>query len=151
MNRTIKFRGKEIKTGQWVYGLYTQGSFIDPVNNTETVRHIIHSDMLYDVSENTVGQFTGLLDKNGKEIYEGDIVKNKEIGSYGCEYIGVVKYYESDCKFGIDITATYRFTKRLLFTEGECSFNDGHCTITYTNEYYVIGNIYDNPELLKSL
>ena len=98
---------------------------------------------------NTLGQYTGLKDKNGKEIYEGDIVKNKEVGGYGMVYIGVVKYYEEDCRFGIDLTATNKFTKRCLFTVGKCSFNDGHCTIEYYNEYEVLGNIHDNPELLK--
>ena len=103
----------------------------------------------YEVETHTIGQFTGLHDKNGKEIYEGDIVRKKEIGGYGLEDIGVVRYYEEDCRFGIDTTTTNKFTKRLLFTDGECSFDDGKYTITYHNEYEVLGNIFDNPELLK--
>ena len=154
MTREIKFRAKIVmdikpfamKKGHWVEGYYYEdlqdgewSSWIQECND------IIH----YKVDKDTLGQFTGLLDKNGKEIYEGDIVKNKEIGGYGFENVGVVKYYENDSRFAIDTTSTYKFTKRVLFTEGECSFNDGYCTIKYTNEYYVIGNIHDNPELLK--
>lgn len=154
--REIKFRGRNY-CGLWMYG------YLMP-----TPKPIIHLDdkfsicvstsglmsvdrVNYEVETHTIGQFTGLHDKNGKEIYEGDIVKNKEVGGYGLEYIGVVRYYEEDCRFGIDTTITNKFTKRLLFTDGECSFNDGHCTIEYYNEYEVLGNIFDNPELLKGV
>ena len=148
----IKFRAKTYKDkfysdlapSKWVYGFITQ------FPKDFTWMHI-SSDKQVMVMPDTVGQFTGLHDKDGNEIYEGDIVKNKEVDGYGLEHTGVVRYYEKDCRFGIDTTTTNKFTKRLLFTDGECSFNDGHCTIKYYNEYEVLGNIFDNPELLKSL
>lgn len=146
--RTIKFRGKDIKTGKWVYGYYAGKGVIIPFDKVNYDLGYINDSECHYCDPNTIGQFTGLTDKNCKEIYEGDIVKIKEIGGYGMEYIGVVKYYDKDCRFGIDTTATNEFAERVLFTEGECRFNDGYCTITYINEYEVLGNIHDNIELL---
>lgn len=136
--RTIKFRGKEVNSDQWVHGFYTQGSFIDPVNNTGTIRHLIDSDMLYDVDSATVGQFTGLLDKDGKEIYEGDILAVEGIP------FGVVRWHEDGYFFIDDSTGgvvpndTYRALGEMIRF-----FNRTDKT------YSVIGNIHDNPELLR--
>lgn len=145
--RTIKFRGKTLNQ-KWVYGdllHYTNRS----ESNDDSI--IVTDNNFNIVTPETVSQFTGLLDKNGREIYEWDIVRKKEIGGYGLERIGVVRYYEKDCRFGIDFTATDKFWKRGLFIEGETQMEDGHCTHTYTLEYEVLGNIFDNSELLKNL
>ena len=152
MTREIKFIGKvkhhdpmtNPKNG-WVEGYYLQD-----LTQGEMRSYIFNCPCCWEVIPKTIGQFTGLLDKNGKEIYEGDIVHKKEIGGYGYEYIGVVRYYEKDCRFGIDLTATDNFSKRALFTDGEVQENDGYCTVTYTLEYEVLGNVFDNPELLKT-
>ena len=128
--RTIKFRGKNIETGEWVYGFYTQGGYIRE-DGTTKVRHIIHSDILYDVEEETVGQFTGLVDKNGVEIYEGDIIGNKEIGC------GYEIFYDKEI-------ASFRM-------RGSEEFENFRINKHWIKEYKreVIGNIHDNPELLK--
>lgn len=144
--REIKFRGKDVESGEWRYGSLTTY----PDGRCEIVVFDDGEILDYEVDAQSVGQFTGLVDKNGKEIYEGDIVKNKEVGGYGWERMGVVRYYDKDCRFGIDITATNKFSTRILFTEGECTINDGYCTIKYTNEYEVQGNIHDTPNLLHN-
>ena len=150
MTREIKFRGKDVDTGGWIDGdlIQRKGYYPGIMFPYESGGKVRYGECV--VEPGTVGQFTGLLDKNGKEIYEGDVVKVKEIGGYALEYIGVVRYYTEDCRFGIDTSLTNKFTKRILFTKEKISLNDGYCTITYTNEYEIIGNVFDNPELLKT-
>lgn len=141
--RTIKFRGKSINKGEWLFGDLIHdnigGSYIFP----------IEAENLYKenaVIPETIGQYTGLKDKNGVEIYEGDIVKAEEIGGYCLKDVGVVRYFEDGCYFGIE---TPNYSTKLRFTNEEIKINDGYCTIRFTMEYEVIGNIHDNPELLK--
>ena len=112
--REIKFRGKRVDNGEWVYGyVYKVESkglwFID---NGKTVSHQVIAE--------TVGQFTGLYDKNGKEIYEGDIVEENEI-------LSIVEY---------DNYGTYS-----PFGHGDYA--------TISTWVTVIGNVHDNSELLK--
>lgn len=118
--REIKFRGKTAD-GRWVYG--------DLEYNRAKNKAIIHvytenGDYYrqHTVNPETVGQYIGIKDENGQEIYEGDIVYWKS--QYGFEHNQTVYY---DSSYG-------GFSPIDIFTNNKCK---------------VIGNIYDNPELLK--
>lgn len=126
--RVIKFRGKRLDNGEWVYGdlLRMHGVpyiYPDPAPNG-------WND--YKVIPDTVGQFTGLLDKNGKEIYEGDIVAN----DFGNAYI--VNMVVEWCTDGY---------WALHEIDGDDTM---HFVADYLKEIELIGNIHDNPELLTN-
>lgn len=128
--RLIKFRGQSAATREWVYGwLYHDQVFKDGKSCVDI--YLIRNDCDEDceVDEKTIGEFTGLLDKNGKEIYEGDIVKFETLDAdKNRELIGVIEYCRSSF---------------MVFVKdwGLCNF--------YDPMIEVIGNIYETPELLK--
>ena len=134
--REIKFRGKCIKgrkTGQFVYGdlLHFDGG--------ETSIRTYDADgvytLLYAVDPATVGQFTGLLDKTGKEIYEGDVLQTEKFGKDD----GQGHNFSGKENFSVVFEhGAYRIKRRgrkLLLVDG--------------SYYEAVGNVHDAPELLK--
>ena len=122
--RAIKFRGKRMNNNKWVYGYFGK----DYSERCIISNYLNASNEAWEVIPETIGQFTGLLDKNGKEIYEGDILQNtpKEV-----QY----KVYWSK-----DMHAW--FVERINYGSKEplCCLDD---------KFEVIGSIYDNPELIN--
>ena len=128
--REILFRGKRTDNGEWVYGDLIQN--VDCLKIREQEKSIKKIAKSYAVDPETVGQFTGLCDKNGKKIFEGDIVLGLFL--FDMSINAVVKF--RDGAFGLE------------WHRGEIiEFNafTSLCNITYE----IIGNIYDNPELLE--
>mgnify|MGYP001599044543 CR=1 FL=1 len=127
--REIKFRGKRRDNNQITYGdlcIYDDMVFIGIAKTITEIRKdvFVPSVIWYEVEPENVGQFTGILDKNKKEIYEGDIVKHRN---------GISKIIFNHLSFTI---------------HNEQEFE------TYLHEWWtgdleVIGNIYENPELIK--
>ena len=148
--REILFRGKTIKqkdgvtTGNpikenmWVYGNLTVGKIegykCDMISNKKEI---------YYINSETIGQFTGLTDKNGKKIFEGDIVVTRYSNGEICS-IGDVQFDYG--VFGAEWTA-HKKHKTMVGGWGQLHnlrrFDDD-----IINHVEVIGNIYDNPELL---
>ena len=137
--RTIKFRGKRTDTKEWVYGfynftIYDDGS--DPLMSIMRVHIIADADgYVWSIDENTVGQFTGLTDKNDKEIYEGDIV--------AIEYIDFDQAEDGVCH--VKTVVEYE-TERMRFI---FSKNGKSVIKTYKSCLEVIGNIFENGDLIK--
>lgn len=137
--REILFRGKRVDNGEWVEGsLLTDDSLVNP---KKWNYHIIgknerRATERYWVITETVGQYTGLTDKNGKKIFEGDIVKHFN-NSDEVSDIGVI-YFDTEF-MGWRRTTQGRFHRIMIDTY----------KINPTCIYEVIGNIHDNPDLLK--
>ena len=135
--REIKFRGKRLDNGEWIYGdllhiasgcvvYYGSQTESELIEDRPNLAIELYMDEVAAVAPSTVGQFTGLCDRNGKEIYEGDIVRNESAG-----FCGVVQY--KDAAF-------------IIFL-GE--MNGALLICLQTGSLEIIGNIHDNPELLK--
>ena len=131
--REILFRGKTEK-GEWLFGFYHNETSIEsPSSDRKITRHHIYTqDFDKFVIPETVGQFTGLTDKNGKKIFEGDIVKGY-LG-YGDDEndIAYIEYQEDSMGFVLVEILKEDFGKQFEMTD-------------YVE---VIGNIHDTPELL---
>lgn len=144
MNREILFRGKvklpinyrgynlSHRNGEWVYGL---------MNSNESIRGFF-------VDTNTIGQYTGLTDKNGTKIFEGDILQGDEYpycsdGEYNY-YAEVVWFDNGCCGFGL---CTHKNPKSAVrgISDGNCEWFEDFDSDSWS----VVGNIYDNPELLQ--
>lgn len=132
MNREILFKGKRLDNGQWVEGNY---GFFKSVNGNEKMHHITTEDgKAIRIDPTTLCQFTGLKDKNGNKIWENDLV------GYHSKY--QEKYYYGQVKYG----------------EFNCSCCDGVYGWYFDSEdireyknYEVLGNVFDNPELLEKV
>ena len=147
--REILFRGKRTDNGEWVEGYYYKAKYCrtdDELCDYITVPHpkeYNEPSSHYIVNPETVGQYTGLKDKNGTKIFEGDIVK-----------------YKDACKFGDDdemeeAEEQYLCTNVVEFENGRFfplpkRYDCEDYFFSYGSyDFEVIGNVHDNPELLR--
>ena len=143
--RTIKFRGKKLTNGVWAYGslvyLDENGAaiYVQTDNGSAKVMDLVYVD------PDTVCQFTGFLDKNGKEIYEGDVLRSDEY-PYSCigdkerdNYFGLIEWNENEAAFYI---VTIKNPKSSV--KGISDGISDYISQSALQDFEVIGNIYDD-------
>ena len=136
--REILFRGKREDNGEWVEGYYTKKLCGEYINNQfmESEKDFIVTYFSgggitsHEVIPDTVGQYTGLTDKNGRKIFEGDI-----ISAYNGRLKGPVIFDKRGLAFGVPNGPNEIYQFSMNFLESK--------------DIKVIGNIYENPEILK--
>lgn len=140
--REILFRGKRVDNGEWVYGYLSKSRLQGYENNTlqPSIDREESGVMITSVViPETVGQYTGLNDKNGKRIFEGDIVIAKSVIENNTS-VYKINFSETDAWFGFE-----SLDGGALFSLNELLEKELGDEI----EIEVIGNIHDNPELLE--
>lgn len=153
MNREILFRGKRIDNDEWVYGYYFKR--VRNYAGCKTVEHCYiqyetwdEGFITYEVKPETVGQYTGLTDKNGKKIFEGDILRGFAYpfrdGEGKHNYYAEVVWFKNSPAFGL-VTHKNPKSNVVGISEGNCEYMEDWETFLWE----VIGNIYDNKELLN--
>lgn len=133
--REILFRGKSRYENRWVYGAYSLWDYCSETQTMTTDASIIdyNDECLWiRVIPETVGQYTGLTDKNGKKIFEGDIVKTKT--GRLCE----VYWFSSPNMLGWDLRPVE------FKNQAPTSYD-----LFKSDNLEVVGNIHDNPEVLE--
>ena len=151
MAREILFKAKRISDGEWVYGNY---AFNDALKKE---RHFIFQNYAYEneVDINTLCQYTGLTDKNGNKIWENDILNVHQFLFDGSEYeneiIVSIEYMEEMMCFGANLIEAKAIKEYMGYATDDVEkivhpFNDFYGL--HEESYEVIGNIFDNPELL---
>lgn len=142
MKREFLFSGQRADNGEWVYGYYYHQIVRDSFNSENPI--LFEKDFIrpiepigifesYEVIPETIGQFTGLTDKNGVKIFEGDIVNVFD------------KYYNGFATGCAEVFFSYKYAGGWVFG----SQSNNAVLGIHTDIVEVIGNIHDNPELLK--
>lgn len=140
--REILFRGKRVDNGEWIYGVpITDKATGDAYIITSTAGAYLRSEINnmcatgFRAIPETVGQYTGLKDKNGTRIFEGDILIYEYDGEYDPDEKYLVAWDNDEAAFRVN-----------YYLKGEYIHYE---SITPHQYFEIIGNIYDNPELLK--
>jgi uncharacterized phage protein (TIGR01671 family) len=140
--REIKFRGQRLDNGKWIYGSLVVTKFKEDKTERYFITQFLGNYTFdHEVVPETVGQFTGLLDKNGKEIYEGDIIMQENYNPYN--YVAIYEVVYDGESFCLKM---HKGNEKTMSNDSLCSF--GWYENNKLRKGKIIGNIHDNPELI---
>lgn len=159
MEREIKLRGKRISNGKWLYGDLTHdnvgGCYVFPIDCAALYKENA-------ILPETIGQYTGLKDKNGKEIYEGDILRVEEFKNESDSIEKSEEFYEVFDLEDMKGEKIREYITPVCWEYGTFAISVSQENDTYLDVLFgdmrrsfpififeIIGNIHDNPELLK--
>lgn len=135
--REIKFRGKRLDNGEWIYGDFFRNRRLAFIAADGIVENPLASWQDYNVDPDTVGQFTGLYDREGNEIFEGDVVTGLEYADFHTGDDG-----------NVNAVVVWDTELASFMLDAGCRVNIRPCA-DIRRRIRVTGNIHDNPSLLK--
>ena len=147
--REIIFRGKRLDNGEWAEGFYISHlnacHYIIPfrTGGYEAMDNSFYVHKWFEVDPSTVGQYTGLEDKNGKRIFEGDILHIAKIAD------GLGGYYQPPLDYPVNVVVKWDLCAWMWETLCEDKRYISFPNAWSHYECEIIGNVHDNPELLK--
>ena len=158
--REILFKAKGRDNGKWVEGYYVlcrECHYILPIFNNDALYHGYDEryDEWIEIEPSTVCQYTGLTDKNGRKIWENDILEQSTSKKHWCQWtcFGIVRYGEFDFRPGnVGFKTNCFYVERLNIGTEYTAIHPGINQYDILEENYpskVIGNVFDNPDLLN--
>ena len=151
MNREIKFRGKR-SNGRWVYGSLVMSENIKPAIYYEECKGLVKQIGWCYINSDSIGQYTGLKDKNGKEIYEGDVLR-LTVPDGSTRYF-IVEWATEDRKL-MPLSGFVHDGNNIRISGWCFNWNGDRLYPTVIGDVpdnevlEIVGNVTDNPELLK--
>jgi uncharacterized phage protein (TIGR01671 family) len=138
------YRGQRVDTKDWAEGYYTEDPdlglcYIQGWEYWSSPEGLQRAPYIFEVIPETVGQYTGLKDKNGKEAWHKDVLKDKYKES---ENFGVIEQELDSCNLYI----AWNFKRKY---DGKEYWDTNELPLWRVKEYVIVGNCFDNPELLQ--